>query len=48
VPGQGVVVADVGLLEYGLTENGEVLLAAHGPHDVFGGGGVEAFCPYLA
>lgn len=50
VPGQGVVVADVGLFEYGLTEDGEVLVAAHGPHDVLGegGGGVEVFCPYLA
>jgi hypothetical protein len=50
VPEQGVVVADVGLLEYGLTEDGEVLVATHGPHDVFGGGGeeVEVFCPYLA
>jgi hypothetical protein len=47
LPGQGVVVANVGLLEYGLTEDGEVLIAAHGPHDVLEGG-VEVFCPYLA
>jgi hypothetical protein len=50
VPGQGVVVVDVGLLEYALTADGEVLVETHGPHDDFGGGeeDVTVFCPLLA
>jgi hypothetical protein len=47
VPGQGVALADVGVLEDGLPEDGDVLLTLLGPRGVLGGG-VEALCPRLA